>query len=425
MAKMKYITNLPISKRLLHYTYISLLSILVASCSSALSTQTLQTAQVSQDEIQYLKQQLYKAMDTLDNKKSLEPALVAFSSIASRLEIFEIRFGIRPYQNKEYETIKNEAIKIIPKVEGLTKEGVYYNVDSAKVIYCIILGLAERTDDELKMFDSTEPSGWCRNCNASVLLSILQRKSGLYQEMGKYSNALEEHEKALKEVNFTLHFPDQDIFYTRYGFLLAKNGRKSDAIIQYQRVVDLFPRTIGSEVSNRELEEEKALIIPTAERLVQTYFRATNFTDIELAIFALARNRFPESFTILSDRLKNNETLNDFHSECERNRLIPALGMLGDKRAIPILADIMKTGDFANCIHALVALRELGETSQIDEFLEIMESGKGVSPYDLSWAHESLKKVCGGGPELSDDQLKSRMFIVNAWREWIEIHGCK
>jgi len=201
-------------------------------------------------ELQATCQQLQSLARGLEECASLEGALVEITRLAARLDVFELRFGARPHQVDGWDAVRAEARALLPRMGRLTQEGPYFNADSARVAYAVLLALDDQQERALALLRSIEPGGGCGNWKNTVRQAILRRESGLLQWRGDYEGALQAQRKALGKRN-TLHSPDPDLLLARLAFLSERCGSEEDAVLSYQRVVDLHPGTVGSDLSWR------------------------------------------------------------------------------------------------------------------------------------------------------------------------------
>jgi tetratricopeptide (TPR) repeat protein len=362
-------------------------------------------------ELKMIEEALTDACSGLYKTHSLEGSLVKFSEIRSRLDVFEPRFGWLPDKVKGWDTIQQKAKELLPEIKRLSEEGIYYNKESAGTIYCFLLDLSGQPEQALAELMSYQPSSHCQRWNATVYMSRARQISGIYQRMGRYADALEAQEAAVGCTLAALYRPREDILCARHAFLLYKTDKMEEAALAYIRVTHLFPGTEGYEVARAFLTRQDAWREPTADLIADVYLEGDSQYFTELAISALAKHKFPESFEILAGRFKSAD-------EWERNRLIRALGELGDKRAIPILKAIVTTSDdVANGLHALVSLHALGDQAPVVPCLETIRThGDEMA---LRMADRTLRNVCGGGPAINPNQGTEANLFADAWLEWL------
>jgi len=245
---------------------------------------------------------LEQSVRGLDELESLERVLVDFTTIRASLGLFELRFGVQPDEVEAWSEIEESAKSLLAEFKRRSEKGLYFNRDSARMAYCVLLELGGQREEALDELKAIVPGGDCGNWHATVEMSAARQKSGLYQRMGRYVEALSEQKKA---------------------------------------------------------------------------------------------------------------------DEWERNRLIPALGILGDRRAIPVLRQIAKSSNQdAKCIHALASLHKLGDDSRIVLYLKRVKSSREFS--SRSWLDDAIREIKGGGPELSGGEEHNNQAFAQAWLRWLE-----
>ena len=178
------------------------------------------------DELQEIRTIFDQSVRQADNRESLEGILVDFTIIRSRLDIFEMRFGLQPNTVKGWEDIEKNAKALLPTFKRLSEEGLYFDRDSAKIAYSVLLELSGKAEEALEELNAVIPGGGCGNWHATVEMSLARQKSGIYERMGKYADALNAQEEAMKAIGLSLYCPSGDILYTRYAFLLSRNGHR-------------------------------------------------------------------------------------------------------------------------------------------------------------------------------------------------------
>ncbi len=377
---------------------------LVAVCNPA-------TAQTPVDGIRHLLVGLEHAEKASGEKDSLEGCLVALASLGSDLDTFELRYGVQPGAAPGWGEVKLRAAALLSALEAQPKDDVYFNRDSADTGICVLLELSGREQEALSRLDLIEPGGGCGNWMATVMQAVERRKAGIYQRKHDYKTALVHEEAARAQEGLSLYRPAPDLDGVRYGFLLEKTKRGRAAIPVYQRVVDLCPKSKGAELATKRLEALRAFITPTARRIVKLYIESKESRDYDSAIYALAGHNFPESFDILVAQLQ-------IAKNWERNRVIPALGELGDRRAIPLLLKFCSPdADHANRLHAVAALHSLGNDSEIEPLLDL--AARSDDRLDQDFTDRILRQLYGDGPVIENTwEIEPREFS-RRWTEWI------
>jgi tetratricopeptide (TPR) repeat protein len=370
----------------------------------------------AEEEVRRIQADLAQADELTRTAPSLEAALVAFSRIGASLDVFEMRYGVRPADVAGWGEVQKSAEALLPRFRRLAQGGVYFDQDSAATANAILLELAGEPEKAIAALGRIKPGGGCGNWVATVMMAVAERQSGISQRMGDYPAALDHLDAARSHGELSLYHPNADLQLVRYGFLLAKVGREAEAIASYQRAVDLHPGTVADEIARRELTRRQCLIEPTAERITKLYLAPTGdvaMADFESAIFALAGHRFPESFAILSGRLET-------AAVWERNRLVPALGELGDPAALPLLREIVRDGEsVATCAHALLALHKLGDHGEIVPYLEALKRDVEASSFELPWLHRILCEIHPDGPADEPDFDTEVGAFVDTWLTWL------
>jgi len=338
-----------------------------------------------------------------------EGTLVVFTKIMPKLAIFELEFGVQPKDINGWEEIENTAKDLLSEFRQFDGKKIHIYGDSLTA-YCTLLELAGKQKKALQVLNSVNPDTPCGTWYATVLMPLELLKSAIYQRIGNYAESLKEQETAIVHSHVSFSFPDEDILYVRYAFLLSKNNRETEAILNYQRTVDLYPGTAGSRIARKALIERNALLEPAADRIDERYLKPDG-DDKYAAILALAKHKFPTSAEIISARLNK-------AGFWERGRLIHALGILGDKAAISSLNTIVTTSDYHDDrINALKALHKLGDDSQVAAYLMRFESDK--DHISLDWVDSELRKIMNGGPVVPDMKENDNAILAQTWLDWI------
>jgi tetratricopeptide (TPR) repeat protein len=337
-----------------------------------------------QGEIASLREDLQKAIGALDSEVSLEGALVGFSAIQSRLDMFELRFGVPPQDIKGWADLRSEARRGLRKAETVGRPEPYFNADSAEVARCILLELSGNSRAALRRLESISPGGACGNWAATVTMATLRQRSGIYQRTGNYKKALQTQEQAALLVGTTLYFPEAESFWVRYAFLLAKTGYTGQADFYYQRVIDDSPRSAFAELARREMRTAGPEAVRSLGFLTNLVAHATAYG---------------------------------------RNDAIVELGRLGDKRAIALLTRIVNSSDIAGGTLALAALHKLGDDSQIRRYAHrILATGNDEYAHMLHLAlmdiYDRTWPFAGADKEPGFDWTS--MAYLKLWVNWLD-----
>lgn len=333
-----------------------------------------------------------------------------FGVFAYKLAVFEMRLGGPPDGVTGWSQLQAKAKSLLPRFKQLSQStGDLTDVSE----YCCLLAISGKPDAALKELDSTPLFSDCWRWAAHLFVSRAREKSRIHQRAGRYAEALASQEEAME--NLGPHSGD-DLLYTRYAFLLEKKGRVKKAIPQYQRVCDLYPDSECCEVARAALDNLGALVAPSAKRFVDTYLTGRDYTeDRQFAIAALAEHKLPGALEALGGRLEGAQ-------DWETSNILYALGNLGDKRAVPLLRGFVESGYSDSSLDdlslpALKSLGALGDRSQVVWYLKKIKSTKGRDYF--SWENNVLRKIHGGGPEISDKQLVDNTLFADAWLEWL------
>jgi len=281
-----------------------------------------------------------------------------------------------------------------------------------------------------------ESKSWCGNAISTAELLLQRLVSGIHQGVGRYAEALVAHELAYDAADWSLNFPDEDLFFARRAYLLGHCGRGQEATTAYQRLVDLYPKTHGAALAEAQLQLAGRCVVPTAARLKTTYLdpkperppidsmSADRFVQMRVearevrdeirAIEALAVHRFPESYDTLEELWLN-------VTERRQIDLIRAFGRLGDQRALPRLQGIISSPAPTHLNDAMRALVALGDRTMVSDYLDHIRKG----PTAGRWQHEVLVEAYGGGPKLPATRLFSSRRFVKLWRKWIADHAAR
>ncbi|MBS0632840.1 MAG: hypothetical protein JSS11_13070 [Verrucomicrobia bacterium] len=394
---------------------LSLMAAMVVSGTNVYAAPSV--SQSPAEEIAELDKLLTQIDRALDAKDSLEPFLYATSALNSKIDVFEIRFGVPLQTQPQWEALRGKAEKVLKRVDGRHRNDIYFNADSAETGTCVLIELAGNPTTALKRLDQIKPGGGCGNWAASVMLAVNTQKAGIYQRKGDYKQAYASMKAARDDMVFALGAPASDLFCCRYAFLAGKNGEVEEAKKFYQRVVDLYPKTDGDQIARKALTAMGSLTEPDLQRIRRVYLEEKEIRDYDAAIFAIAGHKFPGAYDFLVEQLASAENF-------ERNRLIPALGVLGDRRALPVLKKItQESKDNANTVHALVALARLGDREEVVPCLKRQLDAKSDIFFNGYWLDASLREIYGDGPERLEMGATLEMTpakLAQRWLTWIE-----
>jgi tetratricopeptide (TPR) repeat protein len=388
---------------------------LLAGAASGARAQT--RPATAEKEVEAIGAALEEALSDFASPREIMPGGLDFesnlrrvSAVAARVDLFELRFGTPPARVKGWEAVAAAARKRL----DITKEQEdgarrYFAGDSLWVTLGILMELGGAPDEAVRHLRQVRPGGTSGNWSATLWLIVHTRESAILQARGSYADALGAHQKALASVRLALHSKNLPELYFRHGFLLAKNGREPEALVQYQRVVDLFPGTPASDLATRRLKDAGKLVPPSAASL-----KARLQGDDRLeAIQALAAHRFSESFAMLAEALASSKGW-DYGASLD------ALVALGDRRAIPVLSGEIARADVNSVGDLLVALWKLGDKSQVVAGLTRM---KGAFFVRADTLHPVLKQIYGGGPDLGPEEEHIGTAFAKAWLGFIESKG--
>lgn len=396
----------------------NLLLMLCIISSSMLSYPSYGANPSPEQKIQEIKDHIQKVNESADTAKCLEYLVVASTQIEAELSLFELKYGVHPKDVANWNEVQVVAKDSLKRYEKLKKRILYIDADSAKTAYCLLLELAGYPEKALKELGKVKAGGFCGNWMATVEMAVNRHRAGIYQRQGDYEKALKYLELAISSSSLSLYHPAEDVLIAQHALLLEKAGKSDEIIAMHQKVVDLFPGTAGSAVSESILKARNSYAAPTAVRLLDRY-ASKKKADAELGdalIFAIAGHKFPESYGILMTRLEKGQSY-------ERNRVIPALGMLGDRRTIPALINIVESSDdSANCCHAIKSLHILGDDTHLVPYL--MKCVTNNEYADVNWMNDMLIAMFPEGPKFEEDYLGSAdgVRVYSAWLEWLQEH---
>jgi tetratricopeptide (TPR) repeat protein len=356
---------------------------------------------------------LSDAPKSLAPLSSLDVYNVGLTSLLAELSLFEARYGIKPEETKGWAKVRAQSLSLLDKLDGRYRKSTDIVSASTRTL---LLELSGRYSRALQCYPEIKTDAFCGSWMMTVTQQNDLRRSYLYEKLGDKKKALEILDSTLAAREFTFRLPNADIHFVRHGLLNLEAGRNSVGVADLQRVVDLYPNTLGAEVAKETLTKTNQLIPPTAARIKDHYLSGQSDSYLE-ALNALREHRFPDSFEVLRDLLDSAPPL-------LKNQVISAMGNLGDKRAIPILeADLRKDTDFSIQFCDLVAMAQLGEYKLIQPFFERIAQAKTGQGYPLGFINDRLRILFKGGPKFSiPDNMKPADFSTQ-WLAWLRVNA--
>jgi tetratricopeptide (TPR) repeat protein len=335
-----------------------------------------------------------------------ETSMQALTAVAARIDLFEARFGLRLEDVRGWAAVQEEARKALDPAKPSARVGTaYFAVSSSEMGKAILHEMAGDPDAALELLGKIRAGGSCGNWVATVNLSVNTRRSAILQRKGRFKDALAAHEAALGSVRYALHSKNLDALYVRHAILLERNERQPEAVKQYQRVVDLFPRTAADAIARTRLTTLGQLVGPTADRL-SLYVGTDDRTE---AILALGAHRFPESLDRLIALFQTPP-----RPGWVEDKIIEAIGILGDPKAVPFLRSCVADSAWHLVPALLVALNRLGDTTQVLSGLERLKGRDWV--VGAGKLEEMLLTVHPRGPKVGKSQaLRRTSQFAEAW----------
>jgi tetratricopeptide (TPR) repeat protein len=340
---------------------------------------------------------------------NLEDSMRKLSAVAAGLDLFELTFGVRRETVEGWPAIQAAAKQALRPSQAEDGER-YYTIDASNMDRAILQELAGDLEGALVSLARIKPGGMCGNWIATVELAVNMRRSAILERMGREQEALAAHESAVRDSALALDSQNFPVLSVRYGILLEKSDRVTEAWAQYQRVVDLFPGTNAERIARAKLRAVDKLVAPTAAR-VGLYLKGD---DRRQAILALAVHRFPESAEMLLGLLANLVV---------KATVIEALGRLGDPRAAPPLRALLESDPPDWIPLLLLALHRIGDDSKILPALERVRHGFGSfgSGSRLRNLQELLIEIAPAGPTFSETEVfPSPRRFADAWIAHLE-----
>ncbi len=335
-----------------------------------------------------------------------ETSMQGLTALAARIDLFEPSFGVPPDNVKGWADVQALAKAAAAPPRG-DSERIYFVASASGVGGAILREISGDLDGAMKALDRIRAGGGCGNWVATVSLAVDTRRSAILQKKGQFAEALAAHERAVANVQFALHSKNVCALHLRHGLLLELNDRADDAHAQYQRVVDLFPKTAADAIARRRLSAANNLLAPTAERL-KPYLAGDDTID---AIAAIGAHGFPESVALLT------ALLDESGRGLKGIVAIEAMRTLDASQVIPRLRARIAAIDAAQVPFALVTLAALGDTSQLIIGLERLKAAEYASLDELQ---ATLIGLHPDGPKLAPEESRSRADVAAFATRWLD-----
>lgn len=176
-------------------------------------------------------------------------------------------------------------------------------------------------------------AGYCC-CYSQYVCEGYAFASSIRQRQGRYKEALEFQVKAMEKIN---SWDDgcKSLYYLRLAYLTEKAAHRPMAPVEYQLLVDLFPKTESAAIARRRLLNRKMLAQPTADRS-RTYLDDRDLDGF--AVKAIRTHRFQNGVDLLCEGLVRGDIM--VQGACAK-----ALAEIGDRRAVPVLRKVAAGND--------------------------------------------------------------------------------